>query len=109
MAAGDRYHGPYMSCGEEVGTGALINIKLDFKPIKIVLLNTTRLTRAEWNSAFPQDSAMLTVDSGAGTTDISYITSNAVSTGSGGFSIGTTASINTASDVIRWEAYRSYK
>lgn len=109
MAAGARFYGPYVACGEEVGTGAAIRIPIDFKPIAVKVYNRTRNSQAVWNAAMPEDSMQLTLDSGAGTTDISFVTSNAISSGSNGLTIGSNASINTASDVIYWEAYRSFR
>ena len=107
MAAGDIKHGPYGSVGEVVGTGSLIPVQLGYRPLKVRLFNRTQLAIADWNQAMPQDSMILTDDSGAGTTDITYVASNAVISGSSGFNIGTNATINTANDVIYWEALRS--
>lgn len=109
MAAGDRFFGPNGACGEVVGTGALITVTLGFKPIRVRIMNRTQLAEGKWNHAMPQDSAFMTDDSGAGTTDISFVTSNAITSGNNGFTIGTTAALNTASDVIYWEADRSMR
>ncbi len=109
MAAGAKFHGPFVSTGEEVGTGAAMTIQLDFKPIQINVYNRTRNSCAVWTQAMPADSMQLTLDSGAGTTDLSFVTTNAITAGQAGFIIGSNASINTASDVIYWSAFRSFR
>ena len=107
MAAGDTFYGPVSATGQVAGTGALLPIKLDFKPMVVRLFNVTQKSILEFTTVMPQDSGILTVDTGVGTTDISQLTTNAITTGSDGFYIGTTAAINTAADVIYWYAERS--
>ncbi len=109
MAAGAKFHGPYVSTGEEVGTGAAMLIQLDYKPIRIEINNRTRNVIGAWTAAMPDASAQLLVDSGAGTSDVSFITTNGITPGSNGFTLGSNASLNTASDVIYWTAYRSFR
>ena len=109
MAAGDIKHGPYGSCGEVVGTGALLNVSLGYAPLTVKIVNRTQLANADWHQGMPQDSMSLVDDSGAGTTDITFVTSNAITTGSSGFALGTNATLNTAADVIYWEATRSFR
>jgi len=106
MSAGFKYEGPNGAFGELAGTGAAISVLLTFKPIKVKIVNRTRLVNGEWTIAMPQDSASLLIDSGAGTSDLSFVTSNAITSGSSGFILGSNASLNTASDVIYWEAER---
>ncbi len=109
MAAGDKFHGPYVSTGEVVGTGAAIRVSLGFKPIRIEINNRTGNVIGSWSAVMPADSAQLIVDSGAGTTDISFITTNGITAGKDGFTIGSNASLNTAANVIYWTAYRSFR
>lgn len=105
--AGSPLRGPYSTVSKETGTGAAISITTGFKPISITIHNRTQLSKAYWNAAMAADAAFLAVDSGVGTTDFSFITTGGITAGSNGFSIGTNASINTASDEIYWEATQS--
>ena len=105
MSAGDRYFGPFGVSGEEVGTGALINVRLDFKPMSIEICNRTQNSTYFWMASMPQDSASKRIAAGTQT----FITSNGINSGNAGFSIGTDATLNAASDVIYWTAHRSMK
>ena len=89
------------------GTGALLNVykeKVGGMPRSVKLFNVTRNTQGYWNDTMADDSAQITVDSGAGTTDISLITSGGIIPLASGFSIGTNASLNTSGDTIHYEA-----
>lgn len=106
MAAGSKKGGYYCRVGEEVGTGSLISVNCGFRPASVKIWNRTRNVDAAWTAVMPQDSARMIIDSGAGTTDLSFITTNAITATPRGFTIGTNSSLNTASDIIYWEACR---
>lgn len=106
MAAGDRFFGPTIASGELEGTGVAITVALDFKPQRVEIHNRTTNSVGIWYNPMPSDSAQIIVDSGAGTTDISFVTSNAIIAGNSGFILGTNASLNTSTNVIYWVAFR---
>jgi hypothetical protein len=95
-----------IATGEVAGTGSAFNIICGFKPKHLCILNRTRNVRATWNDVMPDASAQLVVDSGVGTTDLSFITTNGITPLFNGFTLGSNASMNTASDVIYWTAFK---
>lgn len=109
MANNDIFYGPNGAHGEREGTGAAIYIQLNFKPSAVTLLNiddSGGLTKLEWFASMPAASGVKTVDSGAGTTNLSYISSNGITVGSGGFTIGADTDVNVSAETIHWEARR---
>jgi hypothetical protein len=106
MAAGDRFFGPNVATGELVGTGDAITVTLDFLPQKVEIINRTNNTFGFWFNPMPSASAQITVDSGSGTTDVSFITTKGITAGNSGFILGANASLNSAASVIYWVAYR---
>ena len=106
MAAGDKKLSANVASGEVVGTGSAFNVICGFKPKHIRIMNRTDNSHSEWNDAMPDASAQLTIDSGAGSTDVSFITSNGITPLYNGFTIGTNAALNTASDVVYWTAWK---
>lgn len=106
MAAGDSRLGDNYSTGEVVGTGSAFDVRAGFKPRSVKIHNRTRNAKGDWTAVMPDASAQLIVDSGAGTTDISFITSNGITPVFNGFTLGSNANLNTASDVIYWEAWK---
>lgn len=108
MAAGDKFNGPYCVSGETVGSASAVVVPLDFRPIYIELINKTNKSIAYWTPGHGVAGCTKVVDSGVGTTDISTVTTNGVTVGSAGFTIGTDTGINNASDVIYYTAWRSY-
>lgn len=104
MAAGDSIKSRDKAVGQVAGTGSAISIVCGFKPLSIRIFNRTQNAQGFWTASMPDASAQLTVDSGSGTTDVSFITSAGITPTFNGFSIGTNASLNTSSDVIYWEA-----
>lgn len=82
------------------GTAAAITVNCGFKPKYVRLINETQLATAEHVDGMAAARMALTDDSGAGTTDITVVTSAAITLTPTGFIIGTNATINSASDVI---------
>lgn len=79
---------------------------IGFKPTIVKVYNRTTNVQAVWNRVMPDASLQKVVDSGSGTTDVSFVTSNGITPTFNGFTIGTDSSVNNASDVIYWEAYK---
>lgn len=82
------------------GTGAAISVDVGFEPYRVEVFNETQICRALHIRGMDAASAHKVSDNGAGTADSEYITSGGITLGSRGFSIGTDADLNTASDVI---------
>lgn len=94
--------------GVTIGTGSaknLIGDKVGFRPSKVEIHNLTRKVKALWLDTMPDASAELVVDSGAGTTDLSTITSNGITPLAGGFTLGSNSSMNTSGDEIHYEVW----
>lgn len=109
MANNDIFYGPNGASGEKDGTGSAIPIQLNFKPSAVTLMNIDDaggFTKLEWIAGMPAASGVKTVDSGAGVTNLSYISSNGITVGSGGFTIGTDTDVNVSAETIHWEARR---
>lgn len=104
MAAGDRFPSQYMVSGEEIGIASALTVRLNFKPSKLEVYNKTTNSWYFWIPPHGAAGDTKAVDSGAGTTDISTVTSNGVTVGSAGFILGT--DIQTTSDVVFWNAFR---
>jgi len=91
--------------GTVIGTGAAIDVRtVGFRPSYVKIMNVTGNCLAEWTAEMADASAQKIVDSGAGTTDVSLITSNGITPLSDGFRIGADADLNVAAEVIRWVA-----
>jgi hypothetical protein len=101
---GSRFYGPFGATGESVGAASAITVQLDFKPIYIEVVNTTTKSIYYWTQPHGAAGATKVVDSGVGTTDISTVTTNAITAGNGGFIMGT--GVQTTNDVIYWTAFR---
>lgn len=93
-----------MSSDTVTGTGSAISIFCGFRPVRVTIYNRTKNAQGFWTEAMPVASAQLIIDSGAGTTDVSFVTSAGITPVFNGFTIGTNASLNSASDVIYWIA-----
>lgn len=109
MADGTKYKGRMIVTGEVEGTGSAIYVSLDFKPQKVVVYNIDGNAKLEWCAGMADDKGVKTVDSGAGTTDVSYIASGGITPGTSGFSIGADTDINVggcSSETMIFEAYR---
>lgn len=101
MASGNRR----AVSGSFVSTGALQKIEtLQFTPKKVELINVTTKGRAIWLESMGDGALFKDVDTGTGTEDQSYVTTQGVSAlPNDGFSCGTDAFFN-ASDVIHYHA-----
>ena len=87
---------PHVAAIMRIGTGAAINFNFGFVPHAVALNNTTGNCTAYWNDQMPDASMQKIVDSGAGTTDISFITGQGVtpySGADGGEALGVVASV----------------
>lgn len=104
MAAGDRFRSTSCVSGEEVGIASALTVSLDFQPARLDVFNKTTNTWYIWIPPHGAAGATKAVDSGAGTTDISTVTSNGVTVGNAGFILGT--GVQTTSDVVFWFALR---
>lgn len=82
------------------GTGAAIQVECGFKPELVLVLNETQLSLAFHVSGMADGRALAVDDSGAGATDVELKTSGGVTLQGQGFTLGTDADLNTASDVI---------
>ena len=91
--------------GTFIGTGAQLDIKtVGFRPGKVKLLNVTGLCVAEWTNTMADASMLKTVDSGSGTTDIVFPTTNGITPLADGFRLGADADLNVAAEVVHFEA-----
>lgn len=94
-----------MKCGSVTGTGAAIEVQLDFQPRLIEVYNVTAPASGVWMEGMADASAFKRVTAG----DATLITSNGITPGIDGsefgFTIGTDADLNTAAELIRWVAH----
>jgi hypothetical protein len=86
------------------GTAAAFSITTGFKPRHVKIVNVDGLCMEEWYEGMADASAVKTVDSGAGTTDIVKITSNGITVSSTGFTVGLDTDINVTSEQLSWIA-----
>jgi hypothetical protein len=85
--------------------GSITQHKPGFRPKLVRLYNVGGLVEAVWMEGMADGSAWLTIDSGAGATDKSLITTGGVTPGGQGFVLGTNADINAAGEQIRYEVH----
>ncbi len=98
--------GSRLMAGGVVGTGATLNVRtIGFRPSYVEIFNTTGNAKATWVKGMADDSAQKTVDSGAGATDISLITSLGITPLSDGFTLGADTDLNVADEQIRYVAH----
>lgn len=110
LTTGTKSYGPNGATGAVTGTGAAITIALDFKPLYVKCINIDDAggqTQVEWTAAMPAASGVKTIDSGAGTTNLSYISSDGITVGNAGFIIGADTDLNVSGESIVWYAERS--
>ena len=74
---------PHVAAIMRTGTGAAINFNFGFVPHAVTLNNTTGNCIGYWNDLMPDASMQKVVDSGAGATDISFVTVQGVTPYSG--------------------------
>jgi len=106
MASGDKKLSNHCATGGQTATGSAITIDCGFKPKHVLIMNTTNKSTGMWNDSMPNAAVYKTIDSGVGTTDISYATSNGITPLFNGFTIGTDAAINNNNDVLFWTAWK---
>lgn len=104
MAAGDRFGGHLVLSGEEVGVNVALNVRCNFKPSYLQIINVTTDSIFIWTPMHGAAAATSVIDTGAGATDIAALATNGVTVSDGGFELGT--SIQTTSDVVYWTAWR---
>lgn len=108
--------GTRMVAGKVDGTGAAINISLPFTPKKVELYNVDGDCFGVWTDTMAAASMQKTVTSGAGTTDISFVTTGGVTaieqlelddgaSPGRGFTIGADTDVNVSAEVIHYVAY----
>lgn len=90
------------------GTGGALAItgdRVGFRPSTVKLYNVTGNCQAVWTDSMPDDSMQKTVDSGAGTTDISQVTSAGITPDATGFTLGTDADLNVSGEEVHFECF----
>ena len=105
--------GTRMEQGKVVGTAADIDVALLWTPRKVELYNADGVCYLVWSNSMGDGAGMKTVDSGVGTTDVSFITTGGVTPleqvdlqdGDRGFTIGADTDLNVGDEVIHWVAY----
>lgn len=88
----------------ESGTAVAFTITTGFKPRYVKIVNETGICMAEWFEGMAAASAVKTVDSGAGTTDIIRITTNGITANNNGFTVGVDTDINVTAEQLNWIA-----
>lgn len=106
MASGDKKLSNHCATGTVTGTGSAITVICNFKPKVVELNNTSGNCIGKWNDLMPDAALHKIVDSGGGTTDISYVTSAGITPLFNGFQIGTDTDLNVNTEVIFWNAYK---
>jgi hypothetical protein len=87
------------------GTGAAINVDCGFKPKFVMVLNLTTLVVNYATDTMTAAHVAQVNDSGADTTNVLHVTSAGITLRPKGFTIGTNADLNTASDVLHVVAW----
>jgi len=89
--------------GSFIGTGSALNITtVGFRPRSVKLWNITGLTTAVWMRDMPDASAFKQFNHD--TVQNAYVTANGITPLSNGFTVGTDADLNTADEVVHFEA-----
>jgi hypothetical protein len=89
---------------KDTGTAAAFTITTGFTPRYVKILNIDGICMEEWSEGMAAASALKTVDSGAGTTDLVKITSNGITVSATGFTVGLDTDINVTSEQLSWIA-----
>jgi len=91
--------------GSFVGTGSSKEIRtVGFRPRSVRVYNVTGNCQGVWLDTMADGACQKTVDSGAGTSDVSFITSNGITPLSNGFTFGADSDLNVAAEVVHFEA-----
>ena len=104
MAYGDNKLSRDSAVGIIDGTGADISIVCGFKPLHVRILNVDGNAIGEWSALMPDAYIHKIVDSGAGTTDISYAATLGITPLFNGFTIGADTDLNVSGEEIHWIA-----
>jgi hypothetical protein len=101
-----------MAVGTVTGTGATINVSLEFTPRRVKVLNVTSADRMEWSSPMPPAAAYKTVAAGTnsyittlGVTPVEQLKLDDEADPGRGFQIGADTDVNVTDEVIMWVAY----
>lgn len=95
-----------IAVGSFVGAGASKDVQtVGFRPKYVKLLNVTGNCKAEWVQGMADASAQKTVDSGAGTSDISLITSGGVTPLADGFTLGADSDLNVSGEIVQYVCF----
>lgn len=92
--------GAEAASGTVVGTGALLDVPTPFDPAAVILIDETQGVLALKMPGQATDTAL--TQKNAVTTAAA---AGSITLGSGKFTIGVNADLNTAADVIRWTAF----
>ncbi len=101
-----------MATGTIAGTGAIIQIALEFSPRAVSLKNVTGLATLDWSDSMADDSGVKAITAGT----ISFVTTGGItpkekferddtSPDLHGFEIGADADVNVSAEVIHWVAW----
>lgn len=94
--------------GTVEGTGASISVDVGFRPEWVILMNVDGKAILHWTDDMGDGKGMKTVDSGTGTTDISYITTGGITQSDpdddsfDGFKIGTDSDLNVSAETLMY-------
>jgi len=92
--------------GSVYGTGADMNIRtVGFRPRFVQVFNVGGNAQGMWSVDMADDSMQKAVDSGAGATDISLVTSNGITPLSNGFALGADTDVNVSGELVHWVAF----
>jgi hypothetical protein len=91
--------------GSFVGTGSAKDIEtIGFRPRSVRIYNVTGNCQATWLDSMADGACQKVVDSGSGTSDVSFITTNGITPLANGFRLGADSDLNVASEIVHFEA-----
>ena len=91
--------------GSFVGTGSAKDVlTIGFRPRSVRIYNVSGNCQAAWLDSMADGSCQKVVDSGAGTSDVSFITSNGITPLANGFRLGADTDLNVATEIVHFEA-----
>lgn len=105
MANNDLYTSPGIVVREALGGASAITVPLDFKPIRVEVINKTTNSIYIWTPLHGAAGHTSIIDSGAGTTDIATVTSDGITVSNAGVILGT--AVQTTNDVLFCTFWRS--
>jgi len=102
MASG----GSRCKTGIVTGTGSDMSVEgVGFRPRRVQLINIDGNSRADWGEQMPDDAMAKIVDSGAGATDLSYVTTDGVTPSHDGFDLGADTDLNVSGEQVMWTCW----